>query len=108
MFGISSVFPLQKRDKRTKSIYVKGQKEPQSQKIARTVPKTFLNDSRALPNKIKAMREIAPESSPKSSTKSLSLKLFGVLFGLWLWGVGVGWGPKSEALKIHELTLVMS
>ena len=55
-------------------------KEPQSQKIARTAPKNFLNDSRALPNKNKGLRQIAPESSPESSAKSLSHKFLGVPF----------------------------
>ena len=47
-------------------------KNPQSPKIARTAPKKFLNNSRALPNKTRVLRQIAPESSPESSVKSLS------------------------------------
>ena len=54
--------------------------EPQSQKIARTAPKNFLNNSRALPNKTRVLRQIAPETSPKSSAKSFSHKFFGVPF----------------------------
>ena len=53
---------------------------PNPKKIARTVPKNFLNNSRALPNKTRDLRQIAPESSPKSSVKSLSQKFFGVPF----------------------------
>ena len=55
-------------------------KEPQSQKIAQTAPKNFLSNSRALPNKTRVLRQLAPESSPESSAKSLSQKLFGVPF----------------------------
>ena len=50
-----------------------GESEPRSRgakKNARTVPKNFLNNSRALPNKTRALRQIAPESSPESSAKS--------------------------------------
>ena len=54
-----------------------AKKEPQSQKNARAVPKNFLNNSRALPNKTRVLRQIAPESSPESSAKSLSQKFFG-------------------------------
>ena len=57
-------------------------KEPQSQKIARTLPKNFLNNSRALPNKTRALRQIASESSPESSAKSLSQKFFGGTFSV--------------------------
>ena len=60
-----------------------AKKEPQSQKIARTAPKNFLNNSRgyrSLPIKTRALRQIAPESSPESSAKSLSQKFFGVPF----------------------------
>ena len=38
-----------------------AKKESQSQKIARTAPKNFLNKSRALPNKTRVLRQIAPE-----------------------------------------------
>ena len=54
--------------------------KPQSQKIARTAPENFLNNSSALPNKTRVLRQFAPESSPKSSAKSLSQKFFGVPF----------------------------
>ena len=57
-----------------------AKKEPQSQKIARTVPKNFLNNSKALQSKTRALRQIAPESSPESSAKSLLHKFFGVHF----------------------------
>ena len=60
-----------------------AQEEPQSQRIARTAPKNFLNNSRgyrSLPNKASILRQIAPESSPESSAKSLSQKFFGVPF----------------------------
>ena len=53
-------------------------KEPQTPKIARTVPKNFLNGSRALPNETRVLR--LSKSSPKSSAKSLSQKFFGVPF----------------------------
>ena len=55
-------------------------KERQSQKIARTAPKNVLNNSRALPNKTRVLRQTAPESSPESSAKSLSRKFLGVPF----------------------------
>ena len=38
----------------------------------------FLNISRALPNKTRVLRQIAPESSPESAAKSLSQEFFGV------------------------------
>ena len=58
---------------------IQGQRRaPKSQRTARTAPKNFLNNSRALPNKTRALRQIAPESSPESSAKSLSQKFFGV------------------------------
>ena len=57
-----------------------AKKEPQSQKIARTAPKNFLNNSRALPSKTRVLRQITPESSPERSAKSLSQKFFGVPF----------------------------
>ena len=63
---------------------------PQSQKIARTAPKNFLNNSRGLlviTHKIRVLRQIAPESSPESSAKSLSQKFFGVLFLSLIWCV---------------------
>ena len=49
-------------------------------KIARTAPKNFLNNWRALHNKTRLLRRIAPESSPETSAKSLSKKFFGVPF----------------------------
>ena len=60
-----------------------AKKEPQSQKLARTAPKNFLNNSRGLPVitiKTRVSRQITPESSPESSAKSLSQKFFGVPF----------------------------
>ena len=38
----------------TVPVSVKGQKEPQSQRIARSAPKKYLNNSRALPSKTRA------------------------------------------------------
>ena len=61
-------------------VFRRQKKEPQTQKIAQTIPKNFLNNSRALPNKTRVLRQIAPESSPESSAKSLSQKFFGVPF----------------------------
>ena len=58
----------------------RAKKESQNQKIARTAPKNFLNNSMALPNKTSVLRQIAPESPPESWAKSLSQKLFGVAF----------------------------
>ena len=52
--------------------------EPQTQEIARKVPKTFLNYSRTLHNKTRVLRQIAPTISPESLAKSLSRKFFGV------------------------------
>ena len=69
-FGLLSLYKCNSRAK----------KEPQSQKVARTVPKKFLNHSRALPNKTRVLRQITRESSPESSAKSLSHKFFGVPF----------------------------
>ena len=37
-------------------------------------------NSRALPNRTRVLRKLAPERSPESSAKSLSRKFFGVLF----------------------------
>ena len=74
-----SSFPIHRR----KSLFSRSfesQKEPQSQKIARTAPKTCLNNSRPLPNKTRVLRQIARESSPESSAKSLSHKFVGVPF----------------------------
>ena len=59
---------------------LRAKKEPQSQRIARTAPKKFLNNSRALPNQTRVLRQIMPESSPESSAKSLSQKFSGVPF----------------------------
>ena len=42
-----------------------AKKEPPSQKTDRTAPKNCLNNSRALPNKTRVLRQIAPESSPE-------------------------------------------
>ena len=50
------------------------------QKVARTAPNTFLNNSRALPNKTRVLRQIEPESSPERSGKSLSHNFFVVPF----------------------------
>ena len=59
---------------------LRAKKEPQSQRIARTAPKNFLNNSRAVANKTRVLRQIAPENSPESSAKSLLQKFFGVPF----------------------------
>ena len=60
-----------------------AKKDPQSQKIARTAPKNFLNNSRgywSLPSKTRVLRQITPESSPERSAKSLSHSFFVVPF----------------------------
>ena len=78
--------------------------------IARTAPNHFLNNSRSPPNKTRALRQIAPESSPESSAKSSSHKFFGVpvlslkIFALLKRGCAnsiVGWelaGPWAPKL----------
>ena len=59
----------------------KRQKRTPKQKTnARTAPKNFLNNSRALPIETSALRQIAQESWPESLAKSLSHKFFGVAF----------------------------
>ena len=58
----------------------RAQKEPQSQNIALTVPKNFLNNLRTLPNKRSVLKQIAPEGSPESWAKSLPHKFLGVPF----------------------------
>ena len=73
----------------------RAKKEPQSQEIARTAPKNFLNNSRALPNKTRVLRQIAPESSPERSAKCpnwsykrakvFKQQLIEVLLGLVIW-----------------------
>ena len=60
--------------------HIRSQKGTPKPKIARTAPKNFLNNSRALPNKTGFLRQIAAESSPESSAKSLSHEFFRVLF----------------------------
>ena len=60
-----------------------AKKDPQNQKFARTAPKNFLNNLRALPviiHKTRVLRQIAPESSPERSAKSLSHSFFVVPF----------------------------
>ena len=86
--GLSALGPkeLEKESKASRKhgknlkMSVRSQKEPQSQRIARAAPKNFLNNSRALPNKTRVLRQIAPESSPESSAKFLSQKFSGVPF----------------------------
>ena len=56
----------------------RAKKEPQSQRIARTAPKNFLNNSRALASKTRVLRQIAPESSPEKFGKIFVTKV--------LWG----------------------
>ena len=61
-----------------------AKKDPQNQKIARTAPKNFLNNSRGLPVSTQENKgfeaESSPESSPESSAKSLSRSFFDPLF----------------------------
>ena len=57
-------------------------KNPKAKKIARTVPKNFLNNSRAIPNKTRALRQIAQESSPESSENLCHISSLGYLY--WL------------------------
>ena len=53
-----------------------SKKDSQSQKIARTAPKNFLNNSRALPSKTRALSQIAPESSAKSPSHEFFVVAF--------------------------------
>ena len=60
-----------------------AKKDSQSQTIARTAPKNFLNNSkgyRSLPSQAWVVRQIAPESSSERSAKSLSRSFFVVPF----------------------------
>ena len=59
---------------------IKSQQRTPKPKIARTVPKKFLNNLRALSNKTRVLMQITSESSPESSARSLSHKFFGVPF----------------------------
>ena len=56
----------------------KSRKRSPKPKCARTAPKNFLNNSRALPNKTRLLGQLAPENSPESSACSLSHRFFGV------------------------------
>ena len=57
---------------------LKNQKEPQSQTITRTVPKTFLNSSRVLTNKTTALEA--------NSTRKFTRKSGKILVAQVLWG----------------------
>ena len=82
-----------------------AKKEPQSQKIERTAPKNFLNNSRAPPHKTRVLRQISPESSPESSAKSLSQKFFGVPF-LSLEQIGLVFRTNPGLLRaLHSRSL---
>ena len=68
----------------------RSQKRTSKPKNHRTAPKNFLNNSRALPNKTRVFRQMAPETSPKSSAESLSQKFSGVPFpSLMIFGKGM-------------------
>ena len=76
---------------KTCSLRSGAKKDPQSQKIARTAPKNFLNNLRwgyrSLPSKTMVLRQIAPESSPERSAKSLSHSFFVVPFSVPIRGM---------------------
>ena len=60
-----------------KNLFTGTKEDSQSQNIARTAPKNFLNNSRggyrvSNPNKTRALSQIAPENSAERSGKSLS------------------------------------
>ena len=76
-----SEFCLPKQQSRNSiPLVFEGQKRTPKPKNRTNGPKNFLNNSRALPNKTRVLRRIAPESSPESSARSLSQKFFGVPF----------------------------
>ena len=62
-----------------RSLILKGQtRTPKPKNHVHSTEEFILNNSRALPNKTRVLRQIAPESSPKSLAKSLSNKFFSV------------------------------